>query len=123
MATSKLTNEEKLEELKKFLQENNVKYLESHHSQAFDLNIDLQLWDLKIAVFLSDGNYEKETAIVEKVSLYGKDVRLKYIYNPFFIRESESMEFILEKMQNCIIKRMTLMQKIWNKKQSKQKKP
>lgn len=114
-----MTNEEKLEELKKFLKENNIKYFENHYSKAFRLKIDLQLWDLKIAVFLSDGDWEKETSVVEKVSLYGKDVMLKNIYNPFFIRESESVEFVIEKMQNCIIKRMTYLQKCWNKKHKK----
>ena len=122
MATSKLTNEEKLEELKKFLRENKIRYIENHKSRTFGVTMNLKIRKLNIAVFLSDENRTFEEGIVfAKSPING--MPLRNLYNPFFIRESESMEFILEKMQNCIIKRMTLMQKIWNKKQRKQKKP
>lgn len=94
-----MTNKEKLEALKAFLTENNVKFVENHFSKSNKLMFDLLISDLKIAVHLSDENDQK---FYQKIYKY---------YKPFFIRESETVDFIIEKMQNCIYDRMMLMQR------------
>lgn len=109
-----MTNEEKLEALKAFLKENNVRFVENHVSK-FGVTMDLKLPDLMIAVFLSDDKIFEED--VYNVGI-GKH-KMRFVYKPFFIRESESLDFIIEKMQNCIVERMVLMQKRWEKKNGK----
>ena len=112
-----MTNNEKLEALKAFLIENNVNFIENYRSN-YGVTMDLKLPDLMIAVFISDGEKgcECEKAIYNTGD--GK-YRLRFVYKPFFIRESESMEFVIKKMQNCIVERMVLMQKRWEKKNKK----
>lgn len=111
-----MTNQDKLEGLKKFLQENGLKYFEKYRSHTFKVTMDLKVRKLRIAVFISDGDPKHENALV-----YATKRNRKYyfarVYNPFFIRESDSMEFIIEKMQNTIIKRMMQAQKRWQKEQ------
>jgi hypothetical protein len=102
-----MTNKEKLEALKAFLTENNVRFIENHVSN-FGVTMDLKLPDLMIAVFMSDGDKEKEHSIYNAST--GK-WKLHYVYKPFFIRESESVEFVLEKMKNCIVDRMVWLQR------------
>ena len=94
-----MTKEEKLEALKAFLTENNVKFVENHYSKTNKLTFDVLIKDLRIAVHLSD---ENDQAFYHKIYKY---------YKPFFIRESESVDFVIEKMQNCIYDRMMLMQR------------
>jgi hypothetical protein len=94
-----MTNKEKLEALKVFLNENNVKFVENHFSKTNKLTFDLLIKDLRIAVHLSDGN---DQTFYKRIFKY---------YKPFFIRESESVDFVIEKMQNCIYDRMMLMQR------------
>lgn len=98
-----MTNQEKLEALKAFLTENNVKFVENHFSKTNNLTFDLLIRDLRIAVHLSDGN---DQTFYRKIFKY---------YKPFFIRESESVDFVIEKMQNCIYDRMMLMQRKYEK--------
>jgi hypothetical protein len=112
-----MTNKEKLKALKAFLRENNVKYSEKHKS-AFGVTIDLLLNDLKIADFVSDDDKQKENAIFDAKN---DNFKMRWIYKPFFVRESESMDFILEKMQNCIVERMTWLQACFEKKNRKGK--
>lgn len=94
-----MTNKEKLEALKAFLSENNVKFVENHFSKTNKLTFDLLIKDLRIAVHLSD---ENDQTFYKRIFKY---------YKPFFIRESESVDFVIEKMQNCIYDRMMLMQR------------
>ena len=84
-----MTNNEKLEKLKGFLKENNIQFKENviRKGQHFDLFIGKYL----ICVRLSDENDQK---FYEQI---------KTAYHPLFIRESESVEFVLEKMQNLLI--------------------
>ena len=110
-----MTNKEKLKALKAFLKENNVKYIENYQS-AFGVKMDLVLKELRIAVFVSDDNKDKENAIYNAGS--GK-MNMRWIYKPFFVRESESIEFIKEKMQNCVVDRMMWLQTCWEKKNRK----
>jgi len=110
------TKEEKLEALKAFLKENNIPFEENHYSKLFKVRMCLRIKTLKIAVFFSEGP-EKDSELVYKKNKFGAS--LNRIYNPFFIRENETEEFILEKMQNCVFDRMIQMQKHWQKKQNK----
>jgi len=94
-----MTNKEKLEALKAFLNENNVKFVENYYSKTAKLTLDVLIKDLRIAVHLSDGHDQT----------FYKSVFM--LYKPFFIRESETVDFVIEKMQNCIYDRMMLMQR------------
>ena len=104
-----MTNKEKLEALKAFLTENNVKFVENHFSKTNDLTFDLLIRDLRIAVHISDENDQK---FYEKIFKF---------YKPFFIRENETSDFIIEKMQNCIVDRMTWLQRKFERKNNKKK--
>lgn len=92
-----MTNKEKLEALKAFLSENNLDYEDNYKAKVAD--IDLLVTKHSIAVHLSD-KHDQE--------FFNKT---KYHYKPFFIRDEETVDFILEKMQNCIIDRMQKQQK------------
>lgn len=111
-----MSNEEKLESLKAFLKANNVKFIENHKSN-FGVTIDLKLPDLMIAVFVIDSKAREE----EIFNLGNGKSKMRYFYKLFFIRKSESQEFIYEKMQNCIIDRMMLMQRRFEKANKKKK--
>lgn len=104
-----MTNKEKLEALKAFLTENNVKFVENHFSKTNNLTFDLLIRDLRIAVHLSDGN---DQTFYRKIFKY---------YKPFFIRENETSDFIIEKMQNCIVDRMTWLQRKFERKNNRKK--
>ena len=83
-----MNNEQKLELLKQWLQENGFNYKENYESHSCGVTIPLRVIQPRIAVYVGHDN-----AFYHKV---------KKAYNPFFIREEETMDFILEKMQNCI---------------------
>lgn len=84
-----MTNKEKLEVLKSFLQENSIPFKENviRKGQHFDLFIGKYL----ICVRLSDENDQNVYEVI------------KHFYHPLFIREKETAEFVVEKMQNLII--------------------
>ena len=106
-----MTNKEKLEALKSFLKENGIEYFENHKS-SFGVMIDLKLPKQNIAVFVSNGkDYEEKCYNAEH-----HGCKIYWTYKPFFIRESESVEFVLEKMQNCIVERMQHFQRQFEKK-------
>ena len=109
----KITNEKKLEAVKEWLSGNGINYIENHKS-GFGVTMDLKIPSLMIAVFLSDGDREKET---EKYNASTGHKKLFRKYQPFFIRESETKTFVLEKIQNCCYNRMLYMQRRWEKKQ------
>lgn len=98
-----MENKEKLEAVKAFLTENNLNFEENHFSKSRKINIDLVVYPYRIAVHLSDDN-DRE--------FFNK---IKRHYHPFFIRDNESEEFVLEKMQNCIIDEMKKIQERFNK--------
>ena len=116
-----MTNQDKLEGLKKFLQENGLEYIEQYRSSKYNLTMDLLVKKLRIAVFISDGDPEHEKSLVYATKQNGR-YWLTKVYNPFFIRDSDSMEFVIEKMQNTIIKRMMQAQKRWQKEQRRKEK-
>ena len=98
-----MENKEKLEAVKAFLTENNLNFEENHFSKSRKINIDMVVYPYRIAVHLSDDN-DRE--------FFNKTKRH---YHPFFIRDNESEEFVLEKMQNCIIDEMKKIQERFNK--------
>ena len=109
----RISNQKKLEAVKQWLSENGINYIENHKS-GFGVTIDLKIPSLMIAVFLSDGNLGKETEIFNARKKFWP---LHWTYQPFFIRESETKEFVIEKIQNCCYNRMVYMQRKWEKKQ------
>lgn len=113
-----MTNKEKLKALKRFLRENNLRFIENYHSKTFDVDMTIKIKKLRIAVFLSNDDRNYELSMVFAKSRFNGQP-LFTMYNPFFIRESETEDFIIEKMQNCIISRMQLLQKKWQKKQER----
>ena len=115
-----MTQEEKLKALRNFLKENKIHFIDNYHSNTYNVDLAIKVRKLRIAVFLSDGDSEHEKSLVFAPSTYS-GAPLRNLYNPFFIRESDTTEFVLEKMQNCIIKRMMMLQKKWQKKQEKNK--
>lgn len=98
-----MENKEKLEAVKAFLIENNLNFEENHFSRSKKINIDLVVYPYRIAVHLSDDT--------DKVFFN----KTKRHYHPFFIRDNESVDFVLEKMQNCIIDEMKKIQERFNK--------
>ena len=102
-----MTNKEKLEKLKDFLRQNEIPFEENHESQLHVV-MDLQIKDYMIAVHISD---EHDQEFYQKTFKY---------YNPFFIRERESADFIINKMQLCITKIMMRRQAQYMKKQQKE---
>lgn len=85
-----MTCEEKLEGLKKFLDENEVPYIENHVS-GFGVTMELKIPKYWIAVHCGEADADE----------FFHKVRKRY--STFIIRESESMDFIIEKMELCIM--------------------
>ena len=94
-----MTKKEKFELLKSFLKENKFDFIENYVSSRTGVVMDLRVVKFQIAVHLSD---EHDQEFFEK---------LRGVYHPFFIRDSESPDFIIEKMQNCITDIMLCRQK------------
>lgn len=112
----KVTNEEKLKALRRFLNENKISFINNYHSKTFNVDMAIKVKKLRIAVFVSDDDSKYEESMVNAISTYnGKP--LFTCYKPFFIRKSETKKFVLEKIQNCLVDRMMMMQRIWEKKQ------
>lgn len=112
---AKVSNEEKLSAVKDWLRENNIEFVENYKS-SFGVMIDVKIPSLMIAVFMSNGNSEVETSIYYSNS---KRARLYWMYRPFFIRSSETKEFVLEKIQNCCYDRMMAIQRKMEREQQK----
>lgn len=105
-----MSKEEKLEALKAFLRENNLEFEENHFSKSQNVNIDLLVIPYRIAVHLSN----------EHDKMFYK--RTKRTYHPFFIRDNETVEFVLEKMKNCLIDEMKTLQTRLNKEKEAEEK-
>ena len=113
---AKISNEEKLKALRNFLNENKIPFINNYHSKTFNVDMAIKVKKLRIAVFLSDGDKDYERSLIFATSTYS-GAPMRNLYNPFFIRESDTTEFVLEKMQNCIVSRMMMLQRKWQKKQ------
>ena len=111
-----MTKEEKLKALKMFLNENKIPFINNYHSKTFNVDMAIKVKKLRIAVFISTGDKEFEESMVFAPNTHN-GAPLRNVYNPFFIRESDTTEFVLEKMQNCIVSRMMMLQRQWQKKQ------
>ena len=103
-----MTNKEKLEALKAFLIENKIEFVENYRSRTKHMVFDLRIGSPLIAVIISN-NLEHET--------YRK---IRKGYTPFLIRDNETVEFVIEKMKNCIVDRMLLEQKRMEKEAKKE---
>lgn len=103
-----MTNKEKLEALKAFLIENTIEFEENYKSRSKHVVFDLRISSPLIAVIISN-NLDSET--------YRK---IRKGYTPFLIRDNETVEFIIEKMKNCIVDRMMLEQKRMEKETKKE---
>ena len=112
---AKVTNEKKLEAVKGWLRDNNIEFIEDYYS-GFGVRMAVKIPSLMIAIFLSDGDKINES----KIYFAGrKGHRLCFKYKPFFIRESETKAFELEKIRNCCFDRMVWMQRRFEKEQNK----
>lgn len=97
-----MTNEQKLEAVKTWLTENNIEFKENHTTRV-GLKIDLFVPSLLISIHVGEN---------------GADDFYKRTFKwckPFFIRDSETKAFILEKLQNCCFDQMVRMQKKFEK--------
>ena len=103
-----MTNKEKLEALKAFLIENKVEFVENYKSRSKHVVFDLRIGSPRIAVIISN-NLDNET--------YRK---IRKGYALLLIRDNETVEFIVEKMKNCIVDRMMLEQKKMEKETKKE---
>lgn len=103
---AKVTNEKKLEAVKNWLTDNNIKF-EENKVMKTGLKIDLWIKSLFIAVHISD---ENDDYFYRKTHKWAK---------PFFVRDSETQSFVLEKIRNCAFDQMLLMQRKWQKSQKK----
>lgn len=86
-----LTIDQKMERVKEFLSENRVRYDENYESKKAGVLVPIYIWRYNIAVF--------------KGSSQEMFKATRGIYAPLFVREEETMDFILEKMQNLLEKR------------------
>lgn len=105
----KISNEQKLQAIKDFLDENGIPYKEDYKSNSCGVTIPLVVKRRRIAVHIGDSQeFYRAT--------FGK-------YYPIFIRDEDTKAKVLEKIQNTIIKSMTNYQKMLYKKSSSNGKP
>ena len=102
----KITNEKKLEVIKDFLTENNIKYVENHEHKKSGALIPCYVPQHCIGIRIGDDGdwYQKSR---------GK-------FYPIFIRDQDTKAKVLEKIQNTIIKSMTTHQAVLNKRAKKE---
>ncbi len=101
--------EENLEALKAFLTEKKIKFKEHHPLYHADGHVaDLYIPKHLIVVHLSDTNDQ---------TFYLATRRRMF---PFFIRETETKEFTVEKIQNCIISAMKKLHNIQSRKKARE---
>lgn len=99
-----------MKSLKAFLSENNIKFVENAILKKADgMKADLFIPKLRIAIHISDDM---------DLEFYKATCRP---YRPFFVRRTETKEFTLEKIQNCIIDAMNFQQKMYNKRMEARK--
>ena len=99
-----MTNKDKLEALKTFLKENKIQFY-PHFRGILKVTPDLYIPKHKIMVKLSEG--------VELDNVFFRTVKHKY--RPLFIRDAETADFVVEKMQNLIIDIMRQKQLLYEK--------
>ena len=107
-----MTNKEKLISIKNFLAQNKIWYDRKFVCPITSVEPSLFLPRFQIIVQVIGKDNEKE-----QQEFYKKVSRL---YRPLFIREHETVEFVLEKLQNLIIQCLNNLQKNQIKKEHKQ---
>ena len=101
-----MKNETKLKKVKEFLDKNNIKYSVSKNAGK-DGHSDLVLPDFRIYIKLQG----EDDALFYETHHVG--------VHPIFIRDDETPKFVLEKVQNTIIKVMQKKQKAFEKRKKK----
>ena len=94
----------KMDVLVNFLTENKIPFFTTYKGNV-KVTPDLYIAKHKIMVKISEGK-EKDD------NFYHAD---KYKYHPLFIRDDETKDFVLEKMQNLIIDIMKKKQQLYSK--------
>lgn len=103
-----MKNSIKLEKVKLFLDENNIKYEEREKRVG---HCDLWIPSVRVAIKIKGEDSRKFF-----------DTHKKTCY-PLFIRDEETLSFVLEKLQNTIIRSMqAAQQRLMNKKEREEKK-
>lgn len=101
----KITNEQKMQVIKDFLDENGVPYKENHMSKRCGIALPLMISRHRIAVRIGDSQ-----------EFFDKT---KGIYYPIFIRDTDTKAKVLEKIQNTIVKSMVNQQNVYNKRKER----
>ena len=101
-----MTNETKLNRVKKFLDDNNIKYSVSKNAGK-EGHSDLVLPAFRIYIKLQG----EDDALFYETHHVG--------VHPIFIRDDETPKFVLEKVQNTIIKVMKKKQEAFEKRKKK----
>jgi len=86
------TIEQKLKRVKEYLSENGISYEENHKSQRTGVLVPIYIWPYGVAIF-GGSSEEIYYAVCD-------------VYRPLFVREEETMDFILEKVRNLISERI-----------------
>ena len=105
-----MTNKEKLKSVISLLTENKIVYY-PHYNGGVKVTPDLYIPKHKIMIKISEGT-ENDNQFFKKV---------KHKYHPLFIRDIETEEFVLEKIQNLIIDVMKKKQVLHNKNMERRK--
>ena len=101
-----MKNETKLKKVIAFLEENNVKYRQ--HKNVWFGHSDVFLPDTRVAIKI-DGEDRKRFYETHKGKCY-----------PVFIRDEDTPKFVLEKVQNTIVKSMMKEQELLMRKKQKE---
>ena len=101
-----MTKKEKLEALKAFLTENKIDFYNDFCHRKYQVTPDLYIPKYRIVVKLSA---DDDQTFFEEV---------KHSFHPLYIRDEETAEFIVEKMQNLIISIL----KVWQRHAAKNRK-
>lgn len=101
-----MKNETKLKKVIAFLEENNVKYRQ--HKNVWFGHSDVFLPDTRVAIKI-DGEDRKRFYETHKGKCY-----------PVFIRDEDAPKFVLEKVQNTIVKSMMKEQELLMRKKQKE---
>lgn len=101
-----MKNETKLKKVIAFLEENNVKYRQ--HKNVWFGHSDVFLPDTRVAIKI-DGE--------DRYHFYKTHKRRSY---PVFIRDEDTLKFVLEKIQNTIVKSMLKEQELLMRKKQKE---
>lgn len=101
-----MKNETKLKKVIAFLEENNVKYRQ--HKNVWFGHSDVFLPDTRVAIKI-DGEDRKRFYETHKGKCY-----------PVFIRDEDTPKFVLEKVQNTIVKSMMKEQELLMRKRQKE---